>query len=179
MIRRPRFLHGISPFAACPLFLWTAVALTAAGLALCARAWSLGLGYPHAPGPGLWPAVVGGGLAASGALLLTSTARQGVVRPQARPLPDTRALKGLVLGCAAWLLLFTSLGWLPATLAAGLIFARGAGNAWSRSLMLVLLIMAGLGLGVEHLLRFPLPSGLCGQILAALAAWLLGTGGPA
>lgn len=147
------------------------VLLFPAGLILCARAWGLGTGRAAEPGPGLWPAVVGGGLMLCGALPAAKYARSpasSVSGAAPRPAPDARALKGLILGCLLWSALFTSLGWLPATLAAGLIFGRSAGNGWQSTFILVALLIGGLGLGVEHLLRFPLPGGLWDRFFSVL-----------
>ena len=114
-----------------------------------------------------------------GALLAATSGRSPKAATTVCPAPDGRALKGLLLGCLAWLALFTSLGWLPATLAAGLIFSRSAGNGWRSSFILAALVIGGLGVGVEYLLRFPLPGGFWGRVFTAPAVWLSGPGGPA
>ena len=168
-----------SPLLSFSSFPWTPAAFFLTGAALCARGWSLGPGRADAPGPGLWPAVVGGGLMVCGALLAATSGRSPKAATTVCPAPDGRALKGLLLGCLAWLALFTSLGWSPATLAAGLIFSRSAGNGWRSSFILAALVIGGLGVGVEYLLRFPLPGGFWGRVFTAPAVWLSGPGGPA
>ena len=173
MFRRSFPLLSLSSFP------WTPAAFFLTGAALCARGWSLGPGRADATGPGLWPAVVGGGLMVCGALLAATSGRSPKAATTVCPAPDGRALKGLLLGCLAWLALFTSLGWLPATLAAGLIFSRSAGNGWRSSFILAALVIGGLGVGVEYLLRFPLPGGFWGRVFTAPAVWLSGPGGPA
>lgn len=140
----------------------------------------------------MWPAFVGCGLLLGGLLLIAipADAPSPHAPPSAlptappsaaagRPGPDARALKGLILGCAVWIALLIPLGWAPATLLTGLIFGRAAGDGWRDTFLLTALVLAGLGLGVETLLRFPLPGGLWGRALDALAVWPAGPGGPA
>lgn len=160
-VRRPSF----SPLSA---------AFAPAGLVLIVRAFDLGLGDAAEPGPGLWPAFVGTGLMVCG---LLPDASAPAAAKRIRSTANVRALKGLSLGCAPWIALLAPLGWIPATTLAGIACGRAAGNGWRDILIPLFVLMAGLGLGVEHLLRFPLPGGLWERAVNALAAWLTGAGG--
>lgn len=138
------------------------------------------------PGPGLWPLITGCGTALGGLLLLTIR-RNAPRRPSPGPLYPrrekdiVRSLAGFVLACALWLALLPSLGWIPATAVATGTACFTAGSSLRQSLWTIALLVSGLYLGIEVLLRNPLPGGafarlveyVCEYIRQVLFGWIL------
>ncbi len=130
--------------------------LCAAGAAACAHGLALGAGSADLPGPGLWPALAGGGLALFSLPLVFPPAEGDGTRPP-RATPDRRALIGLATAALLWIACLIPLGWAAATCAAVPVAARAAGNGGRAALRLTLVVLVLLG-GISALA--PLPEGL-------------------
>lgn len=125
------------------------------GLALVAHGLLLGMGTAAEPGPGIWPGIVGLGLACCSFFL-----------PKNYQLPNISKLftgqAGLLLAvCILWMLLMVTAGWIIATALALLLAARGAGNGWIYSVLMPGLFCLCLGLSAR-LLGWALPTGWWG-----------------
>lgn len=122
------------------------------------------------PGPGLWPALAGGGLLFCVAVLCLPSTRsaQHPARPSLLPpCRDERerrtlraGLTGLALACLAWLCLTPLLGWFTATTATLYLAARMAGNHWKTSALMAVIFPVLLHLAIVRGLGWPLPEGL-------------------
>ena len=90
-----------SPLLSFSSFPWTPAAFFLTGAALCTRGWSLGPGRADAPGPGLWPAVVGGGL--TGCEIAYELALQGKDVTIVEMKDDLVSQKGVCLANSSYL----------------------------------------------------------------------------
>lgn len=125
-------------------------------LLMLAGAWAL-LAAPPAfaaglPGPGLWPRCAGAALLFCALFL-----------PPAPEAPKASAAGagavGLLASCLLWMLLLPPIGWPAATVLAVLTACRCGGCSLKESLLLAALLCLLLHLGMEVLLKQPLPHG--------------------
>ena len=110
------------------------------------------------PGPGFWPNLVGCSL-----LICTPFAPR--LNPRSLSTSGWTAAAGLTLSCLLWMLLLPLAGWLPATTLAGWLACRVSGCSLRNSLLLPLILDAGIWLGLITALDAPLPNGVLGLFL--------------
>lgn len=118
------------------------------------QAWGLSLGTPTAPGPGLWPFLVGLG----GVVLALIIVAGGILhRRRGKPAPWWRPLVGL----ASFLLyvpLLESVGYFLPTLALLLFWVRGLGRErWGPSLAIALGVTVVFYFVFAVWLKIPIP----------------------
>ncbi|MFD1883364.1 tripartite tricarboxylate transporter TctB family protein [Paracoccus pacificus] len=147
----------------------------ALGLALAAYSFSLPTPRHLTYGPGLFPRLMGVGMALSGAAMAVSALLARTPQPWVQ-MPDWIGQRSLALSviivpaaCIAYLLISPFLGFfLTGTILLSVLFAL-AGNGIPRSVAVALAVAAGATMLFASILHVPLPWGP----LAPISGWLI------
>ena len=112
------------------------------------------------PGPGIWPRAAGLTLIVC-TVLLPAPPKARAVDARGR-----RAAWGLTAAGIVFIILTPLSGWLPASAASALLASLKAGCSRREAVLLTTLLCTGLWFLVEHLLNWPLPDGLLGELFS-------------
>ncbi|EIK98167.1 membrane protein TctB [Pseudomonas sp. M47T1] len=139
-----------------------AIALLLACAALAAMAWPYQAAFSYEPvGPRAFPLLMLGLMAA--ALLYLSIHPTAIAHSDEEP-PLDRATLGKIAACVALLLVFAgtfeSLGFVLASMLAGIPMARLYGGRWLPGAVIISLLSIGLYLLFDRAMDVPLPLGL-------------------
>ena len=110
-------------------------------------------------GPGYFPALLGGALAAMGAALALVALWRDEPPAEEETRPDVRALLAVLAGLAAFALLLPQAGLVPAVAGLVVIAAQGSGQMRPGGALVLAAVLAGLSWAIFRLgLGLPLPA---------------------
>ncbi|MFF5264324.1 tripartite tricarboxylate transporter TctB family protein [Actinomadura viridis] len=129
------------------------------GLVAAVMSWRLGVGSPAAPGPGLWPLLVGVAMVVAAALLAIRSRPRGDEEPFTR---DSWTVAVAVASLLGYAFLFELVGFEVPTAALLVLWLKGLGReSWrltvavaaTATAALYLLFITGLGVSLPHLIQ--------------------------